>query len=238
MWKHLKPFFGSYRPDQIDRDKCKKYTAFREGKSNNTIIRELGSIRAALRWYDKSLPKTFWMPQKPEPKDQFITREQFRTLLEHCDGHTKLFVILAIATAGRTSAILELTWDQIDLENRMINLGTGNRIKRRAVVPMNDMAHGALNDAYNDRPCEYVVSYAGRKIQSIRKGFDSALVKAKIKRVTPHALRHSAARWMAEGGCSMSEIAQYLGHSSTSVTEKTYARYSPNYLRKAADILQ
>jgi integrase len=35
----------------------------------------------------------------------------------------------------------------------------------------------------------------------------------------------------------MSEISQYLGHSSTTVTERTYARYSPHYLKKAAATL-
>jgi integrase len=43
---------------------------------------------------------------------------------------------------------------------------------------------------------------------------------------------------MAEGGVPMSEIAQYLGHSSTRVTETVYARYSPTYLRGAAKALE
>jgi len=42
---------------------------------------------------------------------------------------------------------------------------------------------------------------------------------------------------MAEAGVPMSEIAQYLGHSSTNVTERVYARFSPDYLRKAAAAL-
>ncbi len=35
----------------------------------------------------------------------------------------------------------------------------------------------------------------------------------------------------------MSEIAQYLGHSNTAITEKVYARYRPEYLKKAASVL-
>ena len=49
--------------------------------------------------------------------------------------------------------------------------------------------------------------------------------------------QHSSPVWMAEAGVSMSEISQYLGHSSTRVTESTYARYSPDYLRGAASAL-
>jgi len=35
----------------------------------------------------------------------------------------------------------------------------------------------------------------------------------------------------------MAEISQFLGHSSTRVTEQVYARFSPDYLRGAADTL-
>lgn len=35
----------------------------------------------------------------------------------------------------------------------------------------------------------------------------------------------------------MEEIAQYMGHTSPAVTFRTYARYSPEYQRKAADVI-
>jgi integrase len=51
-------------------------------------------------------------------------------------------------------------------------------------------------------------------------------------------LRHSAAVHMAEEGVPMSEISQYLGHSDTRITEQIYARFSPDYLRRAAAALE
>lgn len=50
-------------------------------------------------------------------------------------------------------------------------------------------------------------------------------------------LRHSAAVWLAEDGHSMTRIAQFLGHSNSRITEKVYARYSPEHLRDLADTL-
>jgi len=35
----------------------------------------------------------------------------------------------------------------------------------------------------------------------------------------------------------MEEIAQYLGHSNTKVTERVYARFSPDFLQSAASAL-
>ena len=35
----------------------------------------------------------------------------------------------------------------------------------------------------------------------------------------------------------MAEIAAYLGHTNSSLTEKVYAKFSPGYLRKAGAVL-
>ena len=42
---------------------------------------------------------------------------------------------------------------------------------------------------------------------------------------------------MAEAGVPVSEVAQYLGHTNTRITESTSARYSPEYLKGAARAL-
>ncbi len=65
----------------------------------------------------------------------------------------------------------------------------------------------------------------------------TATRKAGLAGVSPHVLRHTAAVWMAEGRVPMDEIAQYLGHDDSRTTSKIYARFSPDYLRKAANVL-
>jgi integrase len=52
---------------------------------------------------------------------------------------------------------------------------------------------------------------------------------------SPHVLRHTCAVWAVQDGASIAEIAQFLGHTSSRVTETVYARYSPSYLRKVSD---
>ena len=37
-----------------------------------------------------------------------------------------------------------------------------------------------------------------------------------------------------DGGIPMAEVAQYLGHTDSRVTERVYARFGPDYLRRAA----
>ncbi|WP_223814225.1 tyrosine-type recombinase/integrase [Roseicitreum antarcticum] len=85
---------------------------------------------------------------------------------------------------------------------------------------------------------DHVIEWGGKPVKSIKRGFASAVKNAKLSDVSPHVLRHTAAVRMAEAGRPMSEIAQYLGHTNTATTEKTYARYSPEHLRTAADSLE
>lgn len=242
-WKALDPIFGHLAPSQIDKATC---VAFREarlgqGRKPGTIWTDLSCLRACLNWARKNkviaeVPHVF-LPPQPKPKDYHITRAEAERFIEACvTPHLKLFVHLALATAGRSSAILELTWDRVDMANRMIDLRTAEnrQIKRRAVVPINDTLFDALSDAQSGAMTEWVVEWSGDRVRSIKTAFRKAARRAGLPLLTPHVLRHTAAVWMAEADIPMAVISQYLGHSSTGVTERVYARFSPTYLRAAS----
>lgn len=242
-WKRLAPILGHLRPDQVNRATCRAYTAKRrrDGSQDGTIIKELSALRAALRWHDKHTPATIELPSEPPPKDLRLTREQYRALREAArkTPHIYTFVVAAYATAGRASAVLELTWDRIDFVAGVIRLGLGERrVKGRATVPMTDSAREVLAAAHRAAISDYVVEYAGQRVLSVKRGFAAAAARAGVPWCTPHVLRHTAAVHMAESGVPIEEIAQYLGHTSPSVTYRVYARYTPGYLRRAASALE
>jgi integrase len=183
------------------------------------------------------------MPKRPEPRDRVLSRNEATKLIDGCHAaHIQLFVILALHTAGRAGAILDLTWDRIDLAARRLQLhdpGRSRTRKGRATVPINDTLAAALEAARKGAVTPFVVEWAGHKVGSIRHAFERAVERAGLDdAVTPHCLRHTAAVWMAEGGIPMEEIAQFLGHSDASTTYRIYARYSPEYLRRAARALE
>ena len=103
---------------------------------------------------------------------------------------------------------------------------------------MNATLRAALTTARESATSDYVVEWAGDRIGSIRTGFNAAAKRAKLKDVTPHVCRHTAAVRMASAGIPMSRISQFLGHSNTSVTERVYARYAPDHLADAAATLE
>jgi integrase len=236
-WKALKSHFGHLRADQIDRDLCRSYAKKRKGRSHGTIIKELGTLHAALKWAGHP-PQTFWKPQPPEPRDVFIDKGQFERLLKAAQAHhVKTFLMLGWYTAGRKEALLSLTWDQVSFTRKEINLGPGVGNKRRGVVPMAKELQAWLTKTQEGAVSDYVIEWAGDRVKSIRKGFDEAKARAKLGHITPHDLRRSAARRMVEQGISLHKVSQLLGHTNVTVTARVYARFSPGHLRDAVDAL-
>lgn len=244
-WARARDTFAAVLPEQIDRDLCRGYARRRmRSVSAATAAYELALIRQTLNWAEamrliERAPK-IWLPRRPPPRNARLTKPEFERFLDGCAApHVRLFAILAVSTGARARALLELTWDRVDLDRGLIDLrrrDAGAPAKRRAVVPITARARTALEDARAGAQTDHVIEWAGRPVGSIKRAFARASARAGV-RCTPHMLRHSAATWMAEAGVPMSEISQYLGHSSTRITEQVYARYSPDYLRRAAEAL-
>jgi integrase len=241
-WKALASTFGHLLPDHVDVPITRAYAQKRRRAkiSDSTIVRELGVLRSALRWHDRNTPAVVEVPASPPPRTYHLSVQEWRSFREATKVHPHLhvFAVLAYSTAGRASAVLQLTWDRVDFARGLVDLGRGDsRLKGRAVVPMNDSLRAVLEEARKAALSEYVVEWAGRPVASVKKAFGNAAAVAGLPRLTPHVLRHTAAVRLAEAGCRMEEIAQYLGHTNTRVTYRVYARYSPDYLRHAASAL-
>jgi integrase len=154
--------------------------------------------------------------------------------------HVRLFIILAITTGARMGALLDLRWDQVDFKHRTINFNGAARTqtnKRRPEVPLNGRAYEALEEAARGALSDWVIEWDGKQVKSIKKAIRMAAQRSGVP-CSPHVFRHTAAVWMAQADVPMSKIAQFLGHTSTRVTERTYARYSPSFMKDAAAALE
>jgi integrase len=244
--KSVLPWFGHFLPSQITTADCRAYVADRRaaGRQDGTIWSQLGHLRNALSWAQKrgliARAPYIERPAQPAPKERWLTHDEIdRLLAAEAEPHVRLAILLMLTTAARVGAALELTWDRVDLEKGWVNLRTSEgRRKGRAIVPINGTLRAALTTAKDAALSDFVIEWAGGPVKSIKRGFNQTVKRSGIARCTPHDLRRSAARIMVEGGCPMEKVAQYLGHTNTSVTEKVYGRFSPDHLRGAADLLE
>lgn len=227
-WKAVGPHFGHLRPDQVTTATCRGYTAARRklGKHDGTIWTELGHLRTVFVWALGPKAPKVERPAKPAPKERYLTRAEIAKLLDApASPHIQVAIHLMLATGARVGAILELTWDRVDFNREQINFridATGPR-KGRAIVPMNAGLRAVLTVARAGAVSDYVVEWAGRQVAGIKTGFNAVVAAAGLENVSPHVLRHTAAVHLVEAGVPMSEVAQMLGHSNTSLTSVSMA---------------
>jgi integrase len=256
----LKPHFGHLPVADITPADVDAYVeARRTGKLgrpsvNHTISRELSVLNAAINHAVKKTKRVrkvdqpfIELPGTSEPRDRWLTFDEADRLLAAALNGTPddkplprvyRFVALALNTAARRGAILELRRSQVDMKAGIIYLNPPGRKqtkKRRAKVPISDALRPIVERIMReipDRPDAHLLDHGG----SIRTAFESAVSRAKLgSDVTPHVLRHTKATWAALAGMSMFDIAGVLGDSVATVT-KTYAHHHPDYLRDVVNV--
>jgi integrase len=244
--KAVLPHFGAYRPASVDKALCVTYAKARAdaGRSQGTIWTELGYLRSALRFAAASRmidrAPTVWRPAKPQSDKRILDAGECRRLIDAAhDPHIRLALVLLLGTAGRVGAILDLTWDRVDFERGIINLRLADSATRkgRAVVPMNGATRAALDVAQRAALSDCVIEYGGGPVKSIRKGVQNAVTRAKLGHVRIHDLRHTAAVHMLAAGIPIEKVGQVLGHSNVGVTYSTYARFLPQHMADAVNVL-
>jgi integrase len=243
--KSILSFFGTMKPEMITVGSCRRYVISRN-RSTGTIGTELNHLRIVLRWAHKNhmidrMPAMELPPSAP-PRERYLTHGEFERLLDASETpHLRLFLHLAIATAGRAAALLGLTWDRVDWERGLIYLGERGVFqprKGRATVPITNTLRAALSEARQGARTSHVIEWGGEPIKAVRTALSKAAKRAGVEGVSPHVLRHTAAVWMVEAGKPMDEIAAVLGHRDTATTRKVYARYSPDHLRDTMSALE
>lgn len=242
-WKAMRPFWENVRPHLIDEPMCKAYDAQRRAgpatRRYELTMLSTGLRHAALKMKVIDAAPAIWRPSAPDRIERHLTRDQWRRFYAEVKApHARLYMVIALSTCARPSAVLDLTWDRVDFARGTLNLNPVGRIqtaKRRPVVPMSDFCRAALLEAYEARQsCGYVIERGNKRVACIKKAFSAAAQRSGVH-ATPYTLRHTGAVWKAEDGIPMAELAQLMGHDDEVTTSKHYARFSPSHLRKAAN---
>jgi integrase len=248
---HLLDYWEDRTVDAINKVSIQDYCV-KANRKTSTVRRELICLRGAMNHavsMNRMVPfNRFELPEDSSPRDRWLDKSEAALLL--CSARAEyrskftlsLFISLALHTAQRMGAILELEWDQIDFRNRVIDFNKPGKVKtkkRRGKMRMSPMVFGHLLRRfrmYGDKS-KFVFHQKQapyNRVSSITKGFRAACVRAELKKVTPHTLRHTAISWAVQRGESRSEVSEYVNLSMETM-DAVYAHHDPERLRKLAD---
>jgi integrase len=249
--KHLKAYFGTLLLNDCDLPVQEGYVEQRKAKgaANETVKRELGVLSAAIKYVKprkrlQHVPEVMSLPSSPA-KDRWLTRDEVARILRHFRAkerrkrcaHLALFTRLALFTGSRSTAILELTWDRVDLKRKRIAYhvpGAVETKKGRSTVTIGPNLVRALTHAKRHTNSAFVITSRGEPCARIVRGFRENMDALGFTDVTPHTLRHTFATWAALKGVPLFLIGKALGQSQARTTER-YAKHQPEALRAVTD---
>ena len=242
-------------PNDLDSTTLSKFVLTLQEKSytRSTIARKIASIKSFLTF----LVREGILHQNPSdnlsaPKigrtlPTPISEEEINRLLDSAGaGHSleslrdKAMLEILYATGMRVSEMVSLDQNDINLSEGYVKC-MGKGAKER-LIPIHDSANQAITDYIdtarpnligNPREPALFVNQRGERLT--RQGF-WLILKAHARRagiqspVTPHTLRHSFATHMLQGGASLRQVQEFLGHSSIASTQ-IYTLLTNTHLR-------
>ena len=233
--------FPAHKPSHITKNEILDFmVAFRNSKKwSATTQNQL--INAIKFFYEHLLkrPKEMYdLPRakKPDKLPAVFAESEVLSIIKACDN-LKHKTILCVAYAGglRVSEIVNLQIGDID-SKRMVILLRQAKGKKDRIVMLSERLLIMLRAYFKEyRPKTWLFEgqngneYSTRSVQLI---LQHAKEKAGIKKKgSIHALRHSFATHLLEGGTDLISIKQLLGHNSLRTTMQ-YTHVSKKHISK------
>lgn len=165
-------------------------------------------------------------PLKSQIKTQIKTKQEYAIALRNA-----AILELLYATGMRVGELTGLNVQDMDFENHTVKV-TGKGNKQR-VVPFGvpaakackkwlDCGRNALQEKSAASSQALFLGVRAKRIDQrvVRDIVHAAAAAANVPDVAPHALRHSAATHMLNGGADLREVQELLGHSSLNTTQR------------------
>ena len=234
---HLKPFFGQWMLSQIQPEDIDKYISERRKTTitARSVNLELGLLslmmKKAIEWKNllrSPFTRSVRLKELDSQQRRALNQAEITRLLECAQGNARLLIAILAYTGCRLSEAMFLSWSDIDLEREQITIqpkpayGFNTKNGKSRVVPMHPQLKAILED------CEKKEGWLfkkpnGKRITSLRRGFETACRKADLEGVSAHCLRHSFATLMIQAGTDPRTLADLLGHSSPVITLQVYS---------------
>lgn len=246
---------GAVDPADLDLELLRDWlwTASEQGLAKATLARRAAAARAFTAWLTATgvMPADTALRLKSPRPDQHLPRVLSRTQVDSVFAGLEARAASGDATEVRNLAIIELLYgsalrvsevvgldiDSVDLERQTVRV-TGKGSKQR-VVPFGVPARRAVVAWLDVRPptvtTALFLNSRGTRLGS-RSVYDivaSILLELPGTGPSgPHALRHTAATHLLDGGADLRAVQEMLGHASLGTTQ-IYTHVSTERLKQS-----
>jgi integrase len=242
---HLDAFFAGRSVATITTDGLRRFILHRqkEGAQPSTINRNLALLRKMMnlaRKERKLRDVPFFPRLKENPaRKGFLTHEQFAKLYAALPDYIRPLILLLYWAGCRLGEAQKITWEQFDLDRRMITLyGEQTKNADPRILPLPDQLvellkatpskrgrvfyQGAFRRSWQHACC---IAGLGHRVRNEKGEWD-------YEGLIVHDLRRSAVRNLREAGVPESVIMKISGHKTRSVFER-YSIVSVEDLQRA-----
>jgi integrase len=153
-------------------------------------------------------------------KDRALTREEFNKLLRELPRHAADIVTVAYYTGMRAGEIYGMTWERVNMKQGYFNLTQKDTKTGEARhVYFSGAVREILERLEKIRYIShnFVFTYRGKPLKSIKVCFARALKKAKIKDFKFYDLRHTFTTNARKAGVGDSVVMKLTGHKTMSM---------------------
>lgn len=243
-------------PTDVDVRQLRRYAAYcgESGMAASTVARKLAALRACFRTLrehgivEQNPAELVAAPKQPSKLPRVLRTAELASLIDRIPAGTALelrdraLVELAYGSGLRAEELVSADLASLELDSEQIRVeGKGSKTRivpigeysREAIVSYLERARPALV-ARTDQPALFLTK-SGRRLQSsdVRRRLRLWARAADLPgRVNPHALRHSFATHLLDGGADLRAIQELLGHEHLSSTQ-IYTRVESSRLRSA-----
>lgn len=159
-------------------------------------------------------------------------RERGKATLPAMSGysdHLLPMVLLALNTGMRKGELTALSWEDIDLPNKVLTVRAGYAKSGEARhIPLNSEVTAVLRALGKQHSSKGKLFDVG----SITKAWKSVLASAKIEDFRFHDLRHTFASNLVMAGVALNTVRELMGHSDIEMTLR-YAHLAPSHKAEA-----
>lgn len=241
----LKALGGSYVDDLTQDDLSSMKTLFLQNRAitQATVRSRLILFRAVIYFaVSQGYREAIKFPVIPSAKyKKFVppSIEELKAMYEVSPEHIRRVLILGAFFGVRIgrSELFKLTWDDVDLGKQVLRVH-GSFKNENALwreVPIRDDLIPVFKEWKElDGDTQYLISFRGKPVQSIKRAWKSMLERAGItRRIRPYDLRHTFGTQLLANGADIGTVASLMGHSNPQML-LTHYQYVLDEQKKSA----